>query len=75
MAAGFKAGLEDGHCLQNRFDRDCLILEIGTRDPEDVGYFIDADIVAYAGGAPAIYTAKNGVPYNNLKRRGPGSAS
>ena len=75
MAAGFKAGLKDGHCLQNRSDRDCLILEVGTRDPEDVGHFTDADIVAYAGGTPAMYTDRNGVPYESLQRRGPGSAS
>ena len=29
--AGFKAGEQDGHHLQNRSDRDVLLLEVGTR--------------------------------------------
>jgi len=30
-AAGFKAGDTNGHCLQNRSDREALVLEIGSR--------------------------------------------
>jgi uncharacterized cupin superfamily protein len=31
--AGFKAGVADGHHLQNRSDREAVLLEVGTRDP------------------------------------------
>jgi uncharacterized cupin superfamily protein len=32
--AGFKAGVANGHHLQNRSDRDVLVLEVGSRNPE-----------------------------------------
>src|SRR6202453_2275595 len=44
---GFKAGVEDGHHLVNRSNRDALVLEIGTRDPEhDRCVYPDIDMVA-----------------------------
>lgn len=33
--AAFRAGLADGHHLQNRSDTEALLLEIGSRRPED----------------------------------------
>src|ERR1700755_3280518 len=30
---GWKAGVTNGHCLQNRSDRDAVYLEVGTRGP------------------------------------------
>ncbi|MEA3175190.1 MAG: hypothetical protein QOF42_2601 [Gammaproteobacteria bacterium] len=33
--AGFKAGIDDGHHLQNRSDRDALVLEVGSRKEAD----------------------------------------
>ncbi len=30
--AGFPAGEANGHCIQNRSDRDALLLEVGTRN-------------------------------------------
>jgi uncharacterized cupin superfamily protein len=38
-AAGFRAGDTNGHCLQNRSDRETQILEIGTRVPGDTAYY------------------------------------
>ncbi|MGH8291502.1 MAG: cupin domain-containing protein [Steroidobacteraceae bacterium] len=70
-AAGFKAGDSDGHCLQNRSTRDALVLEIGTRIADDVGYYSDIDMVAPADGRPAVYTHRDGIPYENIRRRGP----
>jgi uncharacterized cupin superfamily protein len=35
MCAAFKAGVPDGHHLVNRSDRPAVLLEIGSRDPED----------------------------------------
>jgi uncharacterized cupin superfamily protein len=70
-AAGFKAGDENGHSLQNHSDGDVLILEIGTRSTADVGYYSDIDMVAHADGKPGIYTHRDGTPYTNIRRRGP----
>jgi uncharacterized cupin superfamily protein len=70
-AAGFPAGDTNGHCLQNRSDRDTQVLEIGTRLPDDAAYYSDIDMVAPAGGKPAIYTRRDGTPYQDIRRRGP----
>jgi uncharacterized cupin superfamily protein len=70
-AAGFKAGDTNGHCLQNRSNADATLLEIGTRVPSDTGYYSDIDMIAPAGGKPAIYTHRDGTPYPDIRRRGP----
>ena len=70
-AAGFPAQDTNGHCFQNRSDRDAQILEIGTRVPEDTAYYPDIDMVAPAGGKPAVYTHRDGTPYLDIRRRGP----
>lgn len=70
-AAGFKAGDEDGHSLQNRSNGEAQILEIGTRFMDDIGYYSDIDMVAHADGKPAVYTHRDGTPYTDIKRRGP----
>jgi uncharacterized cupin superfamily protein len=69
--AGFKAGDEDGHHLQNRSDRDAVILEVGTRVEGDGASYPDIDLVHPAGGVPAMYTRKDGTPYTDIRRRGP----
>jgi uncharacterized cupin superfamily protein len=70
-AAGFPAGDTNGHCLQNRPDRDTQVPEIGTRLPDDAAYYSDIDMVAPAGGKPAVYTRRDGTPYQDIRRRGP----
>jgi uncharacterized cupin superfamily protein len=70
-AAGFKAGDDDGHHLQNRSAADAQILEIGTRIAGDTAYYPGIDMVAPAGGKPAAYTRRDGTPYADLRRRGP----
>ena len=68
-SAGFKAGDPNGHCLQNRSTADAQILEIGTRGGDSEGYYSDIDLHAPANGKPAIYTKRDGTPYDNLERR------
>jgi uncharacterized cupin superfamily protein len=68
-AAGFKAGDPDGHCLQNRSDRDALVLEVGTRLPGDGAHYSDIDMVAPPGRKPALYTRRDGTPYPDQERR------
>lgn len=62
--AGFKAGVRDGHCLQNRSAEPALLLVMGARDDEDWGEYSDLDMKflprRYGGGGG--YTRKNGEP-------------
>jgi uncharacterized cupin superfamily protein len=70
-SAGFRAGDTSGHCLQNRSTADVRVLEIGTRVPGDSAFYSDIDMVAPAGGQPALYTRRDGTPYQDMGRRGP----
>ncbi|TMB22020.1 MAG: cupin domain-containing protein [Deltaproteobacteria bacterium] len=44
MAAGFPAGVADGHHLVNRTDRPALYLEVGDRSLDDEVHYPDADL-------------------------------
>jgi uncharacterized cupin superfamily protein len=70
-AAGFPANEGNGHCLQNRTSADAVVLEVGTRIPEDAAYYPDIDMVAPAGGKPAAYIHRDGTPYTDIGRKGP----
>ena len=70
-AAGFKAGDENGHCLQNRTEREALVLEIGTRNAGDATFYPDIDMIAPADGKPSMYAHRDGTPYTDIRRRGP----
>ncbi len=70
-AAGFPANEGNGHCLQNRSAADAELLEIGTRIAADTGYYSDSDMIAPAGGKPAMYTRRDGTPYPDRQRHGP----
>ena len=60
--AGFKSGIHDGHHLQNRTDRDAVVLEIGTRKTEeDEGDYPDIDLRFLKGQGG--YVHKDGTPY------------
>jgi uncharacterized cupin superfamily protein len=59
--AGFKAGLKDGHHLQNRSQRDALLLEVGSRKvAEDEGEYSDIDMRFLKGRGG--YAHKDGTP-------------
>lgn len=62
--AAFKAGVRDGHCLQNRSDKPARFLVVGGRDDRDWGEYSDIDLKfhpgRYSGGGG--YTKKNGDP-------------
>ena len=60
--AGFKAGESNGHHLQNRTQRDAVLLEIGTRDPGRDGVdYPDIDLTIRAGARTFLH--KDGTPY------------
>jgi uncharacterized cupin superfamily protein len=69
--AGFKAGDEDGHHLQNRSNADVTFLEMGTRPPDDGAFYSDIDMKVSADDPPATYTHRDGTPYPRQERRGP----
>jgi uncharacterized cupin superfamily protein len=73
-AAGFKGGVADGHCLQNRSGTEALVLEVGTRIAGNMATYSDIDMLAQPEGSPAMYTRKDGTPYEGVRRRGPGEA-
>jgi uncharacterized cupin superfamily protein len=58
-AAGFKAGVPDGHHLQNRSDKEAVVLEIGSRKPGEGGEYSDIDMRF----TPQGFTYKDGRPY------------
>ncbi len=61
--AGFKAGEANGHHLQNRTDRDVVVLEVGTRRPaEDGAEYPDIDMVVKAG--ERVFRRRDGSAYD-----------
>jgi uncharacterized cupin superfamily protein len=68
--AGFKAGAPDGHHMQNRTDRDAVLLEVGSRRPDDDEVtYPDIDLKALKGRSGYAHT--NGEPYPAGKPRNP----
>jgi uncharacterized cupin superfamily protein len=63
--AGFKAGDPDGHHLQNRSQREAVVLEIGTNQDDDRAEYPDIDLRALPSG----YVRKDGRPYGTGPRR------
>lgn len=68
--AGFKAGMPNGHHLQNRGELPATVLEIGTRRPDqDEVFYPDIDLKAIKGRAGYAYA--DGTPYPDAKPRNP----
>ncbi len=63
-SAGFKAGVRDGHKLENRTAADAVLLAVGTRDDADHGEYSDIDMVFTAGrySGRGRYLRKDGTP-------------
>jgi uncharacterized cupin superfamily protein len=65
--AGFKAGVPNGHQLQNRSEGNAVVLEIGTRQPaDDEAFYPDIDLHAIKGRAG--YAHRDGRPYDSAPR-------
>ena len=62
-AAGWKAGVPNGHHLINRAERDALYLEIGTRAKHERAHYPDADLAAVRDEQGGRFTRKSGEPY------------
>jgi uncharacterized cupin superfamily protein len=60
--AGFKAGVKDGHHLQNRSDREAILLEVGSRRVAvDEGEYSDIDMRFLKNDEG--YAHRDGTPY------------
>jgi uncharacterized cupin superfamily protein len=60
--AAFPAGVANGHHIQNRSDRELVLLEVGSRRPADDGCtYPDIDLLAPPGSRG--YTRRDGAPY------------
>jgi uncharacterized cupin superfamily protein len=62
-AAGFKAGVANGHCLVNRSDRDAAYLEVGARAAREIAEYPDVDMRAEKDEKGGRYVHKSGEPY------------
>lgn len=61
MVAGFPAGVEDGHCVQNKSAHPAVILEVGSRNMLDEGNYPDDDLHCLPGRyEKAVFTDKQG---------------
>ena len=66
--AGFKAAVANGHHFQNRSDRDVLLLEVGSRRPDEDGCdYPDIDLILREG--EAAYRHRDGTPYDTESGR------
>ncbi|MGF1611828.1 MAG: cupin domain-containing protein [Kiloniellales bacterium] len=63
MAAGFPAGVEDGHHLVNRSDRPATFLEVGSRAPLEHGVYPDIDMTVEISARKLTFFHKDGTPY------------
>ena len=63
--AGFKSNDSDGHCFQNRSDRNAKLLVIGSRDDADACEYPDIDMQLPSGrySAGPSFRRKDGTPY------------
>ncbi len=63
MAAGFPAGVPDGHVLENRTESDALYLEVGDRTEGDEVDYPDIDLLVRQVDGEECYVHKDGTPY------------
>jgi len=62
-AAGWKAGVANGHCLVNRSQNETVFLEVGTRASSEVALYPDHDMRFERDGANRKVTRRNGEPF------------
>jgi uncharacterized cupin superfamily protein len=66
--AGFKAGDENGHHLQNRTQQEAVVLEVGTRAPErDDVFYPGIDLRLPKGRPRPGFAHADGTPYEESK--------
>lgn len=61
-AAGFKAGVQNGHHLVNKTQQPATFLEIGTRSSFERGHYPGEDLSYHKEGGVGRFTRKDGSP-------------
>ena len=61
-AAGFKAGVANGHHLVNKSQHDAVYLEVGTRARSERVHYPDVDFMMERDGTGRRYFRKSGEP-------------
>ena len=64
QAAGFPAGVANGHCLYNHTEAIASYLEIGDRNPDDQVTYPDDDLIAKKSAQGWQFTRKDGTTYS-----------
>jgi uncharacterized cupin superfamily protein len=64
-SAGFRGGDPDGHHFVNKSRADVLLLEVGSRKPNDIAAYSDIDMRAEGAG----FVRRDGTPYPPTERR------
>ncbi len=62
-AAGWKAGVPNGHCLVNRSQQDAVLIEVGSRHAAETVTYPDIDLQMVRDEKGPRYLHKNGEPY------------
>jgi uncharacterized cupin superfamily protein len=62
-AAGFKAGVANGHHLVNRSKRDAVYLEVGTRAKRERAHYSDVDLIYERDESSLRFSHRSGEPY------------
>jgi uncharacterized cupin superfamily protein len=62
-AAGFKAGVANGHHLINRSQRDAVYLEVGTRAARECAHYPGIDLVLRRDEQGLRFLHQSGEPY------------
>lgn len=59
---GFPAGVNNGHHLVNRSDKNAVYMEIGTRILNEVAHYPDVDLHVEMKDGVDVFTRKDGTP-------------
>lgn len=60
MCAGFKAGVNNGHCLKNLTNKTVKYLEVGSRHPVEKAQYSDIDMMAIIKNNKAQFVKRDG---------------
>ncbi len=60
--AAFKAGVANGHCLENRSDAEARFLVIGTRTATETAWYSDIDMMVTSDENGFEFKRKDGSP-------------
>lgn len=58
--AAFPAGVENGHCLENRSNETAAFLVVGTKAPREVATYSDIDLMVEMTSETPRFTYKDG---------------